>query len=118
LARRFDDVFRPIGLTHGQFSLLMSLNRPEPPTIGSVAALLAMDRTTLTAALKPLERRKLVKISVDTEDKRSRRLAITAAGRALLARAFPLWTQTHAEIERLIPRRNADDLRGALQALA
>ena len=96
----------------------MSLNRPEPPTIGSVAALLAMDRTTLTAALKPLERRKLVKISVDTEDKRSRRLAITAAGRALLARAFPLWTQTHAEIERLIPRRNADDLRGALQALA
>ena len=43
----------------------MSLNRPEPPTIGSVAALLAMDRTTLTAALKPLERRKLVKVSVD-----------------------------------------------------
>ena len=35
LARRFDDVFRPLDLTHGQFSLLMSLNRPEPPTIGS-----------------------------------------------------------------------------------
>src|SRR5919199_6973244 len=57
LARRFDEALRPVGLTHGQFSLLMSLNRPEPPTIGSVAALLAMDRTTLTANLKPLERR-------------------------------------------------------------
>jgi DNA-binding MarR family transcriptional regulator len=118
LARRFDDVFRPLGLTHGQFSLLMSLNRPEPPTLGSVAALLAMDRTTLTAALKPLERRRLVKVSVDAEDKRSRRLAITAAGRALLARAFPLWMQTHADIERLIPRGSADDLRAGLQALS
>jgi DNA-binding MarR family transcriptional regulator len=118
LARRFDDVFRPLGLTHGQFSLLMSLNRPEPPTIGSVAVLLAMDRTTLTAALKPLERRKLVKVSVDAEDKRSRRLAITATGRALLAKAYPLWTQTHAQIERSIPRGSADDLREALRSLA
>ena len=77
----------PLGLTNGQFSLLTSLNRPEPPNIGSVAALLAMDRTTLTANLKPLERRRLVKVAVDKEDKRGRRLIITAAGRALLAKA-------------------------------
>ena len=81
LARRFDDVLRPLGLTNGQFSLLMSLNRPEPPTLGSVATLLAMDRTTLTANLKPLERRGLLTVSVDKEDRRSRRLALTAAGR-------------------------------------
>src|SRR5512143_1001095 len=97
LARRFDEALRPLDLTNGQFSLLMSLNRPEPPSIGSVAALLAMDRTTLTAALKPLERRGLVKISIDKEDKRSRRLALTAAGRALLSKAVPLWKRTHAE---------------------
>jgi len=117
LARRFDDVFRPLDLTHGQFSLLTSLNRPEPPTINSVAALLAMDRTTLTAALKPLERRGLVKVSVDKEDRRSRRLAITAAGRALLVKAFPLWTRTHAEIERTIPDW-IDELRSALRTLS
>src|SRR5271154_1346067 len=70
VARRFDEVLRHIGLTNGQFSLLMSLNRPEPPTIGSVSALLAMDRTTLTAALKPLERRRLVKVTIDAEDRR------------------------------------------------
>src|SRR6266705_2701755 len=74
VARRFDAVLRPFGLTTGQFSLLMSLNRPEPPTIGSVSALLAMDRTTLTANLKPLERRGLVKVSIDDADKRTRRL--------------------------------------------
>ncbi len=54
LARRFDDALRPLGLTNGQFSLMMSLNRPEPPGMAAVASLLAMDRTTLTAALKPL----------------------------------------------------------------
>jgi DNA-binding MarR family transcriptional regulator len=118
LARRFDEVFRPLDLTHGQFSLLMSLNRPEPPSIGRVAAVLAMDRTTLTAALKPLERRGLVKVSVDKEDKRARRLTITAAGRTLLARAFTPWKQAHAEIDRLIPRGNSDDLRDALRALS
>ena len=118
LARHFDEAFRPFDLTHGQFSLLMSLNRPEPPNIGSIAALLAMDRTTLTAALKPLERRGLAKVSVDKEDKRSRRLTITATGRALLAQAFPLWTRAHAEIDRLIPRGGPDELRAALRALS
>ncbi len=96
----------------------MSLNRPEPPSIGSVAALLAMDRTTLTAALKPLERRKLVKVSIDKDDKRSRRLTITPLGRTLLAKAFPVWTQTHAEIERSLTIFRSDDLRDALRTLA
>src|SRR6266567_5959838 len=115
LARRFDEVFRPFDLTHGQFSLLMSLNRPEPPSIGSVATLLAVDRTTLTAALKPLERRGLITVMIDAKDRRSRRLKLTPAGRALLARAVPAWRRTHAEIERLVPRAGADRLRRDLQ---
>ena len=118
LARRFDAVLAPLGLTHGQFSLLTSLNRPEPPNVGSVAALLAMDRTTLTANLKPLQRRKLVKIAVDKEDKRGRCLIITAAGRALVAKAFPLWQQAHAETERLLTGISADAMRKGLQELA
>jgi DNA-binding MarR family transcriptional regulator len=117
LARRFDEVFRPLGLTSGQYSLLMSLNRPEPPSIGSVASLLAMDRTTLTAALKPLRRRGLVTVMIDADDRRSRRLKLTGAGRALLARAVPVWRRTHAEIERVLPRAGADRLRRDLLAL-
>src|SRR5437763_14730057 len=78
VARRFDELLRPVGLTSGQFSLLMSLNRPEPPTIRSVAELLAMDRTTLTANLKPLERRGLVRVRTDKDDRRRRRLVLTA----------------------------------------
>src|SRR3712207_3627085 len=70
LARQFDEALGPVGLTSGQFSLLNALNRPEPPAIGPVAHLLAMDRTTLTAALKPLERDGLVAITVDHRDRR------------------------------------------------
>ncbi|MFA6265930.1 MAG: MarR family winged helix-turn-helix transcriptional regulator [Pseudolabrys sp.] len=117
LARRFDEVLRPLDLTSGQFSLLTSLNRPQPPTMGSVADLLAMDRTTLTANLKPLERRGLIEVAVDKDDKRSRRLVITAAGRALLAKAYPIWREAHTALEFRIERGSADDLRKALTAL-
>jgi DNA-binding MarR family transcriptional regulator len=118
VGRRFDAALRPLGLTNGQFSLLMSLNRPEAPTIGSVAALLAMDRTTLTANLKPLERRGLLKVALDAEDRRSRRLILTRAGRKLLAAAFPVWVRTHAAIERLLKSASPDRMRRDLRALS
>jgi len=97
LARRFDEIMRPFGLTNQQFSLLMALNRPDPPTMAPVAALLAMDRTTLTAALKPLEQRGLLAVEADPKDKRSRRIRLTDEGHATLLRALPKWRQTHAE---------------------
>lgn len=118
VARRFDAALRPLDLTNGQFSLLMSLNRPEPPTMGSVSSLLAMDRTTLTAALKPLERRGLVRIVVDATDKRSRRLVLTPEGNALLVAAMPIWRRTHAELDQLLARSSPDRLRADLVALS
>jgi len=118
LARRFDEALRPIGLTNGQFSLLMSLNRPEPPGIASVANLLAMDRTTLTAALKPLERRGLIKVAKDPSDRRSRRLSLTPEGITLLASALPVWEQTHRDVEALLKDVDPDLLRSSLRALS
>jgi len=116
LARRFDDALRPLGLTSGQFSLLTSLNRPEPPGIGRIANVLAMDRTTLTANLKPLERRKLVKIVPDKNDKRNRLLHLTKAGHRVLEEALPIWRETHGAIEKRIA--GADRLRADLRVLA
>lgn len=118
LARIFDEALRPFDLTNGQFSLLMSLNRPEPPPMKAVSSLLAMDRTTLTAALKPLERRGLVTIEPDPEDKRNRLLRLTPAGHRLLAKAFPLWQQTHEAIEKPFARGEVDALRAHLRALS
>jgi DNA-binding MarR family transcriptional regulator len=118
LARRFDDALRPAGLTNGQFSLLMSLNRPEPPSMGAVAALLAMDRTTLTAALKPLERRRLVAITPDPADRRSRLLGLTPEGRLVLSSAIRIWKQTHRTVEALLTDTGSESFRESLRALS
>jgi DNA-binding MarR family transcriptional regulator len=118
LARRFDDGLRPLGLTNGQFSLLMSLNRPVPPGIGDLASLLSMDRTTLTAALKPLKRRGLVKVKADAEDRRGRRMLLTARGKTLLASAVPVWKRLHASLEKNMRDGEPDHLRKLLRALS
>jgi len=99
LARRFDALLRPVGLTNAQFSLLMALNRPVPATLQPLAALLGADRTTLTAALKPLQRRGLIETRPDPQDRRGRHILLTPAGRALLAQAMPIWTEGQAVLE-------------------
>jgi DNA-binding MarR family transcriptional regulator len=118
LARLFDDALRPLGLTNGQFSLMMSLNRPEPPPMGPVAALLAMDQTTLTAALKPLQRRGWVVVTQNPKDRRGKLLSLTPEGKAVLAKALPIWESTHAALEDRLPDGDATRLRRELQMLA
>lgn len=113
LARRFDEALRPVGLTNGQFSLLMMLARPEPWSMGDAAAMLAMDRTTLTAALKPLSRRGLVAIETDTNDRRGRLLSLTPHGRASLTVALPIWERVHGELDAVAD----DSVRAGMRAL-
>lgn len=122
LARRFDTALKPVGLTNGQFSLLMSLNRPDMPgvpkaTVGSVAELLGMDRTTLTAAARVLYGRGLITVDAEVADKRSKVLRLTAEGRRVLAAAVPIWTRVHGEIERGLGDGEAKRLRKSLQVV-
>jgi DNA-binding MarR family transcriptional regulator len=118
LARRFDEALRPLNLTHGQYSLLVSLNRPEPPRISDVAYLLAMDRTTLTANLKPLQKRGLLSVTKDPEDKRSRRLSLTEDGLDLLTQAVPIWRKTHDDVDKVLARPSPEALKEDLISLA
>jgi DNA-binding MarR family transcriptional regulator len=104
----FDDAFRPFGLTNFQFSLLMMLNRPSPPTIGSLAESLGMDRTTITANLKPLERRGLVTVRRDDDDARVKLVALTGAGSALLAQCVEHWKDANDAVR---TRVGANELR-------
>lgn len=118
LARRFDEAFRPLGITSGQYSLLMALNRPEPPPIGAVASVLAMDRTTLTANLKPLERKGFVQSAANPRDRRSRLLKLTSDGQALLAQAADIWFREHGKVDDEIGHATGDTLRDGLARLA
>ncbi len=86
--------------------------------MGDVAALLAMNRATLTASLKPLERRGLVAVAVDNTDRRSRRLSLTEAGRKVLAVAVPIWKRAQVENESLVQDIEPDRVRAVLRALS
>ena len=99
LAARFDAVLGEVGLTNRQFSLLNALNGPQPKTVGAAAAVIGADRTTVTAALKPLVRQGLATVSADADDGRVRRIALTAKGHARLSAALPIWTRAHASLE-------------------
>jgi DNA-binding MarR family transcriptional regulator len=117
LARRFDVTLRPFGLTNGQFSLLVALNQAEPPAIGRLAPFLAMDPSTLTAAVKPLARRGLLRVIPDAKDRRSRRVQITPEGIALLREALPAWAAAHAKLDSELGESTAAALRLALAAI-
>lgn len=86
--------------------------------MASVASLLALDRTTLTAALKPLERRGFVIIETDVSDRRARRLTLTQKGRECLASAVSTWEETHKLVEECLPDGEPDHLRRNLMALS
>ena len=85
--------------------------------MGPVAGLLAMDRTTLTAALKPLERRGLVSVRRDPADRRSRILILTDKGHKALIHAVPVWERTHRAVEEEIAG-DPEQLRQGLRSLA
>jgi DNA-binding MarR family transcriptional regulator len=117
LARYFDEELRSSGLNNGQFSLLMALNRPSPPPMKPVAELLAMDQTTLTAALKPLQRNGWVEIVVNPDDRRQRLLLLTSEGQTVLASAVPIWTSAHAKLESTFSGNNLELFRQELMSL-
>jgi len=99
LARRFDRLFAPLGLTNGQFSMLVALSGQWGPRLGELADFLGMDSTTMTAAIKPLEKRGLVTLKADEADARVRRPGLTDEGRAVVAKAVPLWREEHAKVQ-------------------
>ena len=99
LARRFDRLFKPLGITNGQFSMMVSLSGQWKPRLGELAAFLAMDQATVTAAVKTLEKNGLVQLLPDEGDARARRPALTEAGRTVLNAAIPLWQAEHGRVQ-------------------
>jgi len=109
----FDDALRPTGVRISQLSVLVALALADEVTVSKLAGLLALDRTTLTRNLAPLERRGLVE-TVSGADARHRVLRLTGKGRAALARALPVWKRVQA---RLIAGLGAGRWKALLQGL-
>lgn len=118
VGRLFDEALRPLDITNWQFSLLMKVAGYKAPSIGELAKELSSDRTTITANLKPLERRGLVDIRPDELDGRSRRVVLTKEGSRLLKSAYEIWTEVNAEALKKVEKRDVVALRGGISALA
>ena len=109
----YDEALRPVGLKMTQFTLLVALRLRAPVTMQDLAKALVMDRTTLTRNLAALERQDLVRIAPG-EDRRTRVIGLTAAGHAVLARAFPEWRKAQARVRRKLGAERSDRLVQAL----
>jgi DNA-binding MarR family transcriptional regulator len=117
VARRYDEALGPVDLTNGQFSTLITIAGLQPVSMQILAERLGMDRTTLTATLKPLQRRGLISIRPDTADRRSRRLTLTDEGAVLLRDAVPLWKKVQQAVGRIVGNSSAPALRAQLTRL-
>ena len=115
IGRRFDEAFRSLGINNWQFSVLLALRQLRSPTIGEVAEVLGMDRTTLTKNLKPLARRGLLSVAADEHDARARRITLTAAGEEILASAGEGWHRAQQAVTRDMPPEELAQLTSSLE---
>lgn len=114
LARRFDRLFAPLGITNGQFSLMVALSGQWTPRLGELAEFLAMDHATMTATAKTLVKKGFIELEPDPEDARARRPKLTDEGRRTVASAAPMWAEEHRKVQAEITGADAVALAGIL----
>lgn len=115
VTRLYDTELAPVGLSLNQYSILAKLDRFGAQSIRELAALQVMDRSTLGHLLRPLEQRGLVTLVADAHDRRSRRVGLTRAGRALMRKARPLWVSAEQRFARAFGEEAAASLRATLR---
>lgn len=81
-----------------------------------LAEVLAMDLTTLSRNLRPLEKSRLVTISPLPSDRRVRVARVTSSGQRLIESALPLWRHAHARVVEALGEQEAADLKVAFDA--
>ncbi len=114
----YDTALAPCGLRISQYAVLARLQADGPRSIQALADALAMDRTTLGRALRPLERDGLVCLARDPADARQRHLTLTEQGRERLSQARPAWAAAQARFEQDFGAERAARLRTDLAGAA
>ncbi len=94
----YDDCLAPVGVSSGQFVILLTLRILEQATMQQLAEAVSLDRSALSRALLPLEKKKLLKIEVGT-DRRRREVSLTPAGLRLLGEGAPHWMNAQNRLQ-------------------
>ena len=114
LSQIYDGHLVPEGLRTTQYSILSKLNRLGPMPVGKLADSMVLERTALARALQPLERDGLVSVGAGP-DKRTRSVALTAAGEAKFKAAQARWRRAQKEFETAFGAADAEALRATLR---
>jgi DNA-binding MarR family transcriptional regulator len=114
LTRRYERKLRPHGLRATQFSILAALGLRGPTPVGELAALLGLERTTLTRGAAVLERNGWI-ASGRSSDARTHPLRLTRSGRAKLASALPAWKEVQDQIDAGTVRRGRGNAAAAAE---
>jgi DNA-binding MarR family transcriptional regulator len=112
----YDEALAPSGVRITQFPLLIAIAVSGSATLTDLARALGMDRTTLSRSLKPLERQGLIAV-VPGQDRRTRTVVLTTAGRDALARALPLWERVQGRVMEQLGQARWQDILGGLAAI-
>jgi DNA-binding MarR family transcriptional regulator len=118
VSQLYDVALAPCGLRATQWSILIHVGRAGRPTQAQLADSLALDRSALAHNLKPLERDGLVRTVANENDKRSRLVVLTRAGRAKIAESLQLWENAQLNIETVFGAQKAKSLRNSLEVLS
>lgn len=99
-----------------QYSLLVACSLAEGTTVSKLAELFAMDRSALARNLSVMEKRGLLRVKPG-EDRRTRKVTLTARGKTALAGALPLWRAAQSKVEQKFGAERLSRLLAELQAL-
>lgn len=113
LTRMYDEVLRPLGVQATQLTLLNAITMcgERGATMSRLSEILAMDQTTLSRNLRPLERSGLLEVGRLETDRRVRLARLTPAGQRLVSDALPLWREAHGRVVAALGEEEALELR-------
>jgi len=108
ITRVYDAHLAAQGIKTTQYSLMVNA-AAAARTVSDLAALLDMERTTLTRNLRALVQQGWLKLSMG-HDPRTRLVSITPSGRRKLAAAEPYWRAAQLQVEALLDAKAVGSL--------
>ncbi|MBB01391.1 MAG: MarR family transcriptional regulator [Planctomyces sp.] len=98
LTRHYEEHVRPSGVSMGQLSLLMIVDKAGPISQQRLGDMLAMDKATLSRNLRAMLDQNFLEANPG-DDRRTKQITITPAGREKKEEAAPLWQAAQEELK-------------------
>ena len=117
VTRFYDLAFQDCRIRSTQFTILVSIAKKKPISIGALADLLVIDRTTLTRSLRLLKKEGLVAVS-ERSTMRQRFLTLTPQGEQMLERSLPYWRKAQERFVQALGLDHWTNFRNELEKLA